>query len=162
MVSQTLVEQLSAIISPILDSMAIELVDLEYKHEGREWFLRIFIDKEGGVTLDDCEKVSREAGVVLEVEDLIHTAYRLEVSSPGIDRPLKKAADYERFTGHLIKVKTLEKLDPDQRGYTRKTFIGTLLGIENGRISLQQTDKKGGIVEFALDEIAKANLEFEF
>lgn len=162
MVSQTLVEQLSAIISPILDSMAIELVDLEYKHEGREWFLRIFIDKQGGVTLDDCEKVSREVGVVLEVEDLIHTAYRLEVSSPGIDRPLNKIADYERFTGRLIKVKTLERVDPDQRGYTRKTFIGTLLGIENGRIRMQQTDKKGGIVEFALDEIAKANLEFEF
>ncbi len=142
--------------------MAIELIDLEYKHEGREWFLRIFIDKEGGVTLDDCEKVSRELGVVLEVEDLIHTAYRLEVSSPGIDRPLNKIADYERFTGRLIKVKTLERVDPDQRGYTRKTFIGTLLGIENGRIRMQQTDKKGGIVEFALDEIAKANLEFEF
>lgn len=162
MASLTLAEQLSAIILPILDSMAMELVDLEYKHEGREWFLRIFIDKAGGVSLDDCERVSREVGVVLEVEDLVHTAYRLEVSSPGLDRPLKKVADYERFAGRLVKIKTFESLDPDQRGHGRKTFVGRLLGIRDGQVSLLQTDKKGGTVVFPLDGIAKANLEYEF
>ena len=140
----------------------MELVDLEYKHEGRDWFLRIFIDKEGGVTLDDCADVSREVGAVLEVEDLIRTAYRLEVSSPGIDRPLKKVKDFERFSGSLVKVKTYESLDPDQRGHARKTFVGTLLGIENGMVRIEQTDKKGGVVEFPLEGIAKANIEYEF
>ena len=140
----------------------MELVDLEYKHEGRDWFLRIFIDKEGGVTLDDCADVSREVGAVLEVEELIRTAYRLEVSSPGIDRPLKKVKDFERFSGSLVKVKTYESLDPDQRGHARKTFVGTLLGIENGMVRIEQTDKKGGVVEFPLEGIAKANIEYEF
>ena len=142
--------------------MSMELVDLEYKHEGRDWFLRIFIDKEGGVTLDDCADVSREVGAVLEVEELIRTAYRLEVSSPGIDRPLKKVKDFERFSGSLVKVKTYESLDPDQRGHARKTFVGTLLGIENGMVRIEQTDKKGGVVEFPLEGIAKANIEYEF
>ncbi|OHB32335.1 MAG: ribosome maturation factor [Desulfuromonadaceae bacterium GWC2_58_13] len=162
MSQQTLIEQLSAVIVPILESMSMELVDLEYKHEGRDWFLRIFIDKEGGVTLDDCADVSREVGAVLEVEDLIRTAYRLEVSSPGIDRPLKKVKDFERFSGSLVKVKTYESLDPDQRGHARKTFVGTLLGIENGMVRIEQTDKKGGVVEFPLEGIAKANIEYEF
>jgi ribosome maturation factor RimP len=159
---QTLIEKLAAVIVPILESMSMELVDLEYKHEGRDWFLRIFIDKEGGVTLDDCAEVSREVGAVLEVEDLIRTAYRLEVSSPGIDRPLKKIQDFERFAGNLVKVKTLESLDPDQRGHTRKTFVGTLLGIDNGMVRIEQTDKKGGVVELPFESIGKANLEYEF
>jgi len=159
---QTLIEQLSAIVVPILETMSMELVDLEYKHEGRDWFLRIFIDKEGGVTLDDCADVSREVGAVLEVEDLVRTAYRLEVSSPGIDRPLKKVKDFERFAGRLVKLKTYESLDPDQRGHARKTFVGTLLGIKNGLVRIEQTDKKGGVVEFPLEGIAKANLEYEF
>jgi len=159
---QTLIEQLSAVIVPILESMSMELVDLEYKHEGRDWFLRIFIDKDGGVNLDDCAVASREIGAVLEVEDIVRTAYRLEVSSPGIDRPLKKVADFERFAGSLVKVKTFESLDPDQRGNARKTFVGTLVGIEDGLVRIEQSDKKGGVVELPLAAIAKANLEYEF
>lgn len=162
MSQQSLVEQISNIVVPILESMSMELVDLEYKHEGRDWFLRIFIDKEGGVNLDDCAEASREIGAVLEVEDIVRTAYRLEVSSPGIDRPLKKVQDFERFAGSLVKVKTYESLDPDQRGHARKTFVGTLLGIEGGLVRIEQTDKKGGVVELPLEGIAKANLEYEF
>ncbi len=162
MSQQTLIEQLSAVIVPILESMSMELVDLEYKHEGRDWFLRIFIDKDGGVNLDDCAVASREIGAVLEVEDIVRTAYRLEVSSPGIDRPLKKVADFERFAGSLVKVKTFESLDPDQRGNARKTFVGTLVGIEDGLVRIEQSDKKGGVVELPLAAIAKANLEYEF
>ncbi len=100
----------------------MELVDLEYTREGTDWFLRVFIDKEGGVMLDDCAEVSREVSALLEVEDIVKTAYRLEVSSPGLDRPLKKPADYQRFVGSLVKVKTYEQLDPDGRGNSRKTF----------------------------------------
>lgn len=159
---QTLLEQISTLITPILQSMALELVDLEYRHEGRDWFLRFFIDKEGGVTLDDCADASREIGMLLEVEDLLRTAYRLEVSSPGLDRPLKKIEDFQRFAGKLVKVKTVESQDPDQRGHSRKTFVGLLLGVEDGMIRIEQTDKKGGVVAFPFAAIDKANLEYEF
>lgn len=162
MAQQTLLEQLTTIIEPILQGFGLELVDLEYRHEGRDWFLRIFIDKPGGVTLDDCAEASREVGAVLEVEDLIRTAYRLEVSSPGLDRPLKKFEDYRRFAGRLVKVKTFESLDPDQRGHARKTFSGILVGVEGDCVRIEQQDKKGGLVEIPFAGIAKGNLEFEF
>ncbi len=155
-------DKLLALAESTLAPMGFELVDLEYRTEGRDWILRLFIDREGGVTLDDCADVSREFGALLEVEDILHHAYRLEVSSPGLDRPLKKAADFERFRGHLVKVKTLESVDPDQRGHTRKTFLGEILGFENGVVSLRQTDKKGGVVAIPIEGIAKANLEPEF
>jgi len=159
---ETTLDKVQRLIIPVLQDMAVELVDLEFKREGRDWFLRLFIDKEGGVTLDDCADVSREIDALLEVEDVIDTAYRLEVSSPGLDRPLKKLEDYERFRGRLVKVKTFEKLDPDDRGHSRKTFEGELLGIEDGIVRIRQLDKKGGVVEIPLAGIAKANLEFEF
>jgi len=159
---ESTLDKVHRLIAPVLQDMAVELVDLEFKREGRDWFLRLFIDKEGGVTLDDCADVSREIDTLLEVEDVVDTAYRLEVSSPGLDRPLKRPEDYERFKGRLVKVKTFEKLDPDERGHSRKTFVGELLGLEAGRVRIMQLDKKGGVVEIPLDGIAKANLEFDF
>lgn len=162
MSQEALLEKIQALAEPVLASLKLELVELEFKHEGRDWFLRFFIDKDGGVTLDDCSDFSHEIGAQLEVEDLIPQAYRLEVSSPGLDRPLKKPADYARFVGQLVKIKTFEKLDPDNRGYSRKTFIGVLLGLNDGVVRIEQNDKKGGVAEFPLVGIAKANLEFEF
>ncbi len=162
MSQESTLDKVYRLLVPVLESMAVELVDLEFKREGRDWFLRLFIDKEGGVTLDDCAEVSREVDALLEVEDVIDAAYRLEVSSPGLDRPLKKPADYERFKGRLVKVKTFEKLDPDERGHSRKTFTGELLGLEAGRVRIRQLDTKGGVVEIPLEGIAKANLELDF
>jgi ribosome maturation factor RimP len=159
---ETTLEKIERIVLPILADLGMELVELEYQKEGREWVVRIFLDKVGGVNLDDCAIASREVGTVLEVEDVVSEAYRLEVSSPGLDRPLKKAADFQRFVGELAKIKTFEKMDPDGRGQERKTFVGRLLGFEEGRVRIQQLDKKGGEVSFALEEIAKANLEPEF
>ncbi|PLX98528.1 MAG: ribosome maturation factor [Desulfuromonas sp.] len=159
---RSLVDELLDLIEPVLEDMAYELVDLEFKQEGPEWFLRIFIDKDGGVGLDDCASVSREIGALLEVEDIIEPAYRLEVSSPGLDRPLKKPQDFERFAEHRVKVKTINLVDPDGRGYERKTFTGILQGVHDGRIRIEQTDKKGGEVEIALTEIGEANLDPEF
>jgi ribosome maturation factor RimP len=158
----TTVERILNLVSPILEGLAFELVDLEYKREGKDWVVRLFIDKPGGITLDDCVDVSREIGALLEVEDVIETSYRLEVSSPGLDRPLKKVQDYERFRGELVKIKTHEKLDPDNRGHERKTFVGKLLGYEHGRVRILQVDKKGGEIVLSLEDIAKANLEPEF
>ncbi len=153
---------INRLVTPILDDLGFELVDLELKRENKGSALRLFIDKPGGITLDDCVSVSREVGAVLEIEDPIKAAYRLEVSSPGLDRPLKKATDFERFSGQKAKIKTFELLDPDQRGHTRKTFVGVLLGMEGDLVRLELNDKQGGIAAIPLVEIAKANLEDDF
>ena len=147
---------------PILDDLGFELVDLRLTQEGRAVALCIFIDKQGGVSLDDCVEVSREVSAILEVEDPIKSTYRLEVSSPGLDRPLKKPSDFVRFAGKRIKLKTLGLMDPDQRGHSRKTFVGTLLGLDNNQVKLELGDKRGGLAVIPLDEIDKANLEEEF
>lgn len=157
-----LLSKIETLVQPILVDLGMELVDLEFRREGHSWFLRLFIDKPGGVTLDDCADVSREVSAVLEVDDPIESAYRLEVSSPGIDRPLKKPADYERFVGQLVKLKTRSLLDPDERGHQRKTFIGELLAFDGTLVRLRQTDRRGGAVAIPLTEIDKANLEPKF
>ena len=157
--SLTRIEQL---VVPILEDLDFELVDLQLKQDGSHLALQIFIDKPGGITLDDCVAVSREVSAILEVEDPIKSAYRLEVSSPGLDRPLKKPEDFVRFAGQKIKLRTLHLLDPDQRGHTRKTFVGTLLGLEDGSVRIEQSDKPGGVAAIPLAEIEKANLEEDF
>lgn len=154
------VEKITEIAEQILAPLGMGLVDIEYKREGRDMVLRLFIEKEeGGVMLDDCSAVSRELSDILDVEDYIPDNYTLEVSSPGICRPLKKVADYQRFLGHLVKVKTFEAL-ADDAGNKRKTFIGTLTGIEGEVISVDL--KEGQHALIPLDKVAKSNLEFEF
>jgi ribosome maturation factor RimP len=137
----------------------MELVDLEYKREGRDMVLRLYIDKPGGIALDDCATVNRELSEILDVEDIIACHYTLEASSPGLNRALKKMADYERYVGRLVKVRTFELL-PDDAGHKRKTFSGELLGLEHGVVRLKLTE--GPTAGIALEKIAKANLEFEF
>jgi ribosome maturation factor RimP len=162
-VSQSvLFDDIRRLLDPVLADLGLELVELEFKREGRDWCLRLFIDKPGGVTLDDCAALSREFGSVLEIEDLIETSYRLEVSSPGIDRPLHRPEDYRRFAGERVKVKTIDRMDPDGRGHSRKTFTGRLLGLEGEAIRILQLDKPGGEVLLPLTAIAKANLDPEF
>jgi ribosome maturation factor RimP len=152
-------ELVSGIVQPILDSMQIELVDIEFVRIGRDAILRLFIDKDGGVTLDDCAEVSRELSAVLDVEEVIESHYVLEVSSPGLDRPLKKPQDYARYTGRLIKIRTYEPF-LDDAGNKRKTFLGTLEGLVEGSVRI--TLKEGQTASIPLDRVAKANLEFEF
>jgi ribosome maturation factor RimP len=137
----------------------VELVDIEFGKVGRDAVLRLFIDKDGGITLDDCADVSRELSMILDVEDVISCNYSLEVSSPGLDRPLKKQSDYERFAGRLIKVRTYEPL-PDDKGNKRKTFLGKLDGLVDGFIKMTLTE--GQTASIPLERVAKANLEFEF
>ncbi|HJV65696.1 MAG TPA: ribosome maturation factor RimP [Geomonas sp.] len=154
------VERVTQIAGEILSPLGMGLVDVEYKREGRDMVLRLFIEKEeGGISLDDCSQVSRELSDILDVEDFISENYTLEVSSPGICRPLKKLADYQRFTGKLVKVKTFELL-PDEAGNKRKTFLGTLVAVEDGVIRLHL--QEGQDAAIPLEKVAKANLEFEF
>ena len=162
MMKKPFVEELVDLVTPCLTDLGFELVDLEFQREGREHFLRLFIDKPGGVTLDDCAEVSREVGTLLEVDNVIDEAYRLEVSSPGLDRPLKRPADFERFAGQRVKIKSYDPLDPDGRGHTRKTFSGTLIGLRDGRVVVKQLDKKGGEVAIPLTDLLQARLDPEF
>jgi ribosome maturation factor RimP len=152
-------EQVGAIVQPILDSMQLELVEIEFARLGKDAVLRLFIDKDGGVTLEDCVGVSRELSAILDVEEVISVNYSLEVSSPGLDRPLKKIQDYERYSGRLVKIRTYEPF-PDDAGNKRKTFLGTLEGLADGSVRI--TLKEGQTASIPLDRVAKANLEFEF
>jgi ribosome maturation factor RimP len=151
--------QVTEIVLPILESLGMELVDVEFDKVGRDGVLRLFIDKEGGINLDDCAGVSRELSAVLDVEDVIPGHYSLEVSSPGLERPLKKPADYERFVGGLVRVRTFEPL-PDDAGNKRKTFVGRLEGLVDGNVAIKLIE--GQSASIPLEKVAKANLEFEF
>ena len=147
-----LLQEVRQVVEPILESQGFELVDLEYQRESHGWVLRIYLDREGGVSLDDCAGISHEVGAVLEVKDLIPSAYILEVSSPGLTRPLKKPEDFNRFRNQMVKIKLYEPLDG------RRNFKGTLLGLEGDRVRVEAEQQ---VYELPLQRIAKANLEID-
>jgi len=155
------IDQIEKLVQPLLEDLGCELVDLEYQREQRGWVLRFFLDKEGGINLDDCAAASREISSLLDVENVINTAYSLEVSSPGIERPLKKPQDFKRFAGQLVKIKTLDTIDPDTSGKSRKTFVGTLSGLEGDEVLLTLKNATG-VARIPLHQIDKANLKYEF
>lgn len=148
--SEHIIEKVRSFAESLLPAMGLELVDVQFRREGHGWVLRLFIDREGGVGLDHCADVSRELGQFLDVEDLIDHAYHLEVSSPGLERPLKSIGDFQRFLGKKAKVKLHESLGE------QKVFIGTISGVEEGVIFLDL--EEGGSVQFAFDRISKARL----
>jgi len=150
--SKEVTERVRAIADPILSAEGMELVEVEYRREARGWVLRLFIDKEGGVTLDDCTRISHEVGRSLDVEDFILARYTLEVSSPGLTRPLKSGKDFIRFCNHLIKVKTFSPIE------NQRQFKGRLLKVFDNRIEIET---EGGIFQIPLSNVAKANLELE-
>jgi len=162
MSTESVEKQIEELAAPIVADFGLELVDIEYRQQGREWLLCLYIDKEGGVTLDDCANLSRELSTLLDVEDVVPTAYRLEVSSPGLDRPLKKKDDFVRFAGKMVKVKMRSLMDPDARGYTRKTFVGILHEMDGEHVVVEQSDSAGGKVLLPLQDIDKANIEPQF
>lgn len=141
-------------LEPIVEANALELVDLEFVKEGVNWYLRVYIDKEGGVNIDDCELVSRALEAKLDEHDPIEQAYILEVSSPGIDRPLKKDADFVKYQGEIIDV----KLYKAQNG--SKQYQGKLLGLENGVLSIEEED--GTVVTFEQKDLASVRLAVIF
>jgi ribosome maturation factor RimP len=159
MSQDSVVEKVAKLAESLTASLGIELVDIEFKRVGKSMVLRLFVDKEGGVNLDDCAGFSHEFSQLLDVEDFISENYTMEVSSPGLDRPLKREEDYVRYAGRLVKAKTFELL-PDVDGNMRKTFLGNLIGLEDGVVKIHL--KEGQLAEIPLDKIAKINLEFEF
>lgn len=142
------------LVMPIIENENFELVDIEYKKEGSNWYLRIYIDKPGGITLDDCQKVSEHLSDELDKEDPIKENYFLEVSSPGLDRPLKKESDFIRFKGEIVEIKLYEPLNGN------KVIEGELLGLENGTIKVNVADV--GLVELPKDKVALTRLAIKF
>jgi ribosome maturation factor RimP len=151
-------EQLTQICEPVVAGQGYELVDLEWKHESGSWVLRLFIDKQSGVSLEDCASVSRELSAVLDVADAIGPAYSLEVSSPGLNRPLKKESDFRRFVGQKAKIRTRHPVGPGPQP-TRRNFSGTLVAVESGKVKIDVGDQ---VCEVPVDEVEKANLVYEF
>jgi ribosome maturation factor RimP len=154
---QTVEEKALSLLEPIVAGEELELVDLEFVREREGWVLRLFIDKPGGrVGLEECSQVSRAVDPVLDVEDIIPHEYNLEVSSPGVNRPLKKLAHYERVKGQKVKVKTYGPIgDPP-----RKNFTGMLAEVSGEEIAVEV--EGAGRFRIPFKDIAKANLEFEF
>lgn len=108
---ETYEKKTEELITPLIDAEGFELVDVEYVKEGADWYLRVYIDKDGGITVNDCEKISRAFNEILDREDYIDDAYIFEVSSPGLRRPLKKDKDYQRNLGKLLEVKLFAPLN---------------------------------------------------
>ena len=136
----------------VLESLGLELVEVQFRREGHGWVLRLYIDKEGGVTVDDCATVSREMSAWLDVEELVEYAYHLEVSSPGLERPLKKERDYKRFAGRMARIKLREPINE------QKVFIGTIEDVDEEKVILLADGKP---VNCVFDNIAKARLILE-
>ena len=145
------------IIKSVVDSFGFTLEDVEYITQSKRWILRIYIDKEGGVTLDDCANVSSSISRVLDSEEVISHAYLLEVSSPGLDRPLKTINDYSRYKGRLVKVNTRKPYISDISGTSLK---GRIASVEGEKI-LIETEKEG-VVEILFSDVANARLVVEF
>ncbi|NTW04668.1 MAG: ribosome maturation factor RimP [Peptococcaceae bacterium] len=146
----TSVFELSA---PLVDELGYELVDVEFVKEGDMHFLRFYIDKPSGIKHEDCEIVSRKLDVLLDEKDPIPQAYFMEVSSPGLERPLKKTEDFIRFKGHLVKVTTFSPING------KKKIIGSLLGLENDLVLLED---KGKIVSIPIKQMASCRLHVDF
>ena len=147
-------ETVTDFVLPIAHSEDLNLIDVEFLKEGSDWILRIFLEnKDGDLTIEECEKVSRALSMILDEEDPIDKSYILEVSSPGLERPLKTEEDFERFKGELIAVKTFKKIDG------QKEFIGILKEFEAGKIALTLKNNKEIEIDYSL--VARANLTFE-
>jgi ribosome maturation factor RimP len=152
--TQTNIDRIREVVLPILESLGLELFDLELSGRGKGSHLRIFIDKAGGITVEDCEQASRYLGHALDVADPIPNAYMLEVSSPGLDRPLRKPGDYLRSIGKLVRLKFSRPLDGDW------VLIGRLQGFKDDRVEIKPDD--GDSIEVSLADIAQARLEVEW
>ncbi len=138
----------------VVEGAGMELVHLDLERERGGWFLRLFIDKPEGVTLGDCQAVSEQFGAELDAHDVFQDRYTLEVSSPGLDRPLRSESDFRRFLGRLVAVSTFEPIQG------RRHFVGRLSAFEAGIVTVVDEDQETYAIP--VDKIAKARLEVEF
>lgn len=139
---------------PIVESHGFELVDVEYVKEGGTWYLRAYIDKPGGITVDDCELVSRAFSDILDEKDYIEDSYIFEVSSPGLGRPLKKEKDFKRSLGEEVEIRTYRAVEK------QKEFIGILTDYDKDTVTIEMEDETKRT--FERSEIALIRLAFDF
>ena len=148
------VEKIKDIAKQVVDSFGLTLDDVEYITQGKRWVLRIFIDKEGGIAVSDCEKVSVQLSYLLDAENVIPHAYLLEVSSPGLDKKLKRFDDYLKYKGRLVRLNTIKPYND------RTAFSGRIVSAEAENIRIET--EKNGIVDILFSDVANARLEVEF
>jgi len=155
----SVVERTRSVLEPVLARDGFELVEVEWVRGGGRWTLRLFIDKPGGVGVEDCGLVTRTVEPILDVEDFIEPAYDLEVSSPGLDRPLRKPEHFARAAGQRVHVKAFGPVPGTAEGApARKNWTGTLRGLRDGAV---EVDVDGVLHRIPHDQIAKAHLEYD-
>lgn len=142
------------ILQPIVDANGFELVDVEYVKEGGTWYLRAYIDKPGGITVDDCELVSRAANDILDEQDFVEDSYVFEVSSPGLGRPLKKEKDFARSIGEEVEIRTFRPIN------RQKEFAGILTAYDKETVTIEQENEEEMQINRA--DIALIRLAFDF
>lgn len=148
-----LIFNVKELLNPLLAERDLELFDIEFRGQGKKGILRVFIDKQEGVTIEDCADISRELGTLLDIHDIIPDSYTLEVSSPGLTRPLRKPADFIRFKGRKVKIKTSSDIEK------KKIFVGNILDFKDDLVAIE-TDGAQYLIPYG--EIEKANLELDF
>lgn len=154
---QPIAARVTTLLEPLVAREGFELVEVEWAREGSSWVLRLFVDRPGGVTLDHCQELSRTVETVLDVEDFIEPTYHLEVSSPGVERPLRKPEHFQRFAGERVQVKSFGPVDAGHGA--RKSWTGILKGFEDGAV-LVEVD--GRVHRIPHGKIAKAHTEYDF
>lgn len=148
-----LLKKLKDIVEPICEKYSYELVDLEYRREPHGWVLRVYIDKIGGVTVEDCAYISEKISKELDIKDPIPHSYILEVSSPGLDRPLKRKRDFERHIGEKVNITLLEEIEG------KKKVEGKILKVDEKNVTLKVNDS---LMVIPIEKIKKAMLIVEF
>ena len=151
---ETYEQKTEEILIPIVDELGVELVDVEYVKEGSTWYLRTYIDKPGGITIDDCEVVSRRLSDILDEKDYIDEAYIMEVSSPGLGRPLKKEKDFKRSLGEEVEIRTYRMINK------QKEFTGILTAYDEKTVTIELEDET--LKTFEKGDIALIRLAFDF
>lgn len=145
--------KLLEVVTPVVEGAGYELVDVEWKHEQGGWVIRVFIDGPRGISHEDCEQVSRTLSATLDVHDVVPHAYNLEVSSPGLNRPLRTPEHFRRFVGQKARVKLKDGLEG------RRNFAGVIVGAEDAAVTIE-ADGRTFTLPFA--DLEKANLEWQF
>jgi ribosome maturation factor RimP len=157
---EPIVERARRVLEPVLARDGYELVDVEWVRGGGRWTLRVLIDKPGGIGIEDCQIVSRTVDPILDVEDFIEPAYDLEVSSPGLDRPLRTPEHFRRYAGQRVHVKAYGPVvGTVEGGAPRKSWTGALEGFSDGVVLVRV---EGALHRIPHDQIAKAHLEYDF
>jgi ribosome maturation factor RimP len=151
---RSVTREVSQLVEPVLDELGFELVDVAYVHQHGRWVLRLYVDKPGGVTINDCSRVSMEIGDLIDLKNIIEHKYVLEVSSPGLNRPLKKERDFLWAIGKKIRVKTKWALNG------RRNFSGFLKDFRDETLYLEA--QGAGMTAIKVKDLERANLIYEF